>query len=153
MNDTTQVITEAERIIDKYSEKAYDAIEGLAEQLKIPAEHIYQVLTKQYAIEGISFFIIVSIFIILMLIGYKNIIKHYKLYKKDCKEAGGKDKYDDSYDIGDSPNGVVVIIISIITGIIFVITASFFGAYFYENFTKIINPEYWVIQEILETIK
>jgi len=46
-------ITETERIVDKYIDKAEDAINTLATALKVPAEHVYSVLVRQQVVNGI----------------------------------------------------------------------------------------------------
>ena len=61
-------ITETERIVDKYIDKTGEILSNLAEQLKVPAEHVYGVLVKQQKINGltgiIAFVMGVFIFII-----------------------------------------------------------------------------------------
>lgn len=42
----TSTVNQVERLVDKYSDKIAGVITSLAEQLKVPAEHVYNVYKK-----------------------------------------------------------------------------------------------------------
>lgn len=132
---TEKTLFETERIIDKYTDKAFDAIKGLAAALEIPAEFLYRVLVKQqivYAFVYILTIVIGAIFLILF-------AKHLNLLKYDNNdfiEGTGKHVF------------LVIIfgaisIISLLIGL-FNLNAIMIG---------LINPDYGAIKEIMEFMK
>lgn len=52
--DSAQYVTNsnAEKLIDKYSEKIESTIVSLAQSLKQPAEHVYKILVKQQIVKS-----------------------------------------------------------------------------------------------------
>ena len=122
-------LTEAERIVEKYSTKAVDAISGLAEALKVPAEHVYGVLVRQQVAEGIALIGYLFLTLLFLFIFWK---------------AQGKANWNSD---GNFYNWVAIIsgIISFI-GIIIVTLGLDIAI------IKIYNPEYGAIKEIFELI-
>lgn len=126
-------ISTAERVVDKYADKAYGAVKELANALKVPAEHVYTVLVKQAVVVSITWIITFIILIIISILCIKTISK-YGIQNND-------------YEIDQ--RGMAGMIIGIFTGIGVIIC-----------FTNIdimvgglLNPEYYAIQEILDTFK
>lgn len=62
------VLTNTERLIDKYTDKAAAAVTALATQLKQPAEHVYKVLVKQQTLKAISWTAIIVVIMTLAVI-------------------------------------------------------------------------------------
>lgn len=132
--DVDQTVTTTERILDKYSGKAYDAIKELATAMQVPAEYVYTILVKQAVVNSITY---LFIYIIIFGIIYAGI----RLVKKEIET---------DRDYGDDPfHGVVGAILLIVGffGLVFVCTtmATTVGGF--------INPEYYAIQEILDTFR
>lgn len=126
-NDST-VINENERLIDKYSEKVYSAMEQLAEQLKVPAQHVYGVLVKQAVVEAWTILIVAVIGIILLSIFGPKFVK--SLLKDD--EVRGV------LSMIISSLGLIMLTISIIN------LNTIVGGF--------LNPEYYALKEILNLI-
>lgn len=118
-------ISETERIVDKYSGKALEAINGIAKSLQVPAEHVYKILVKQQVVNAttwlISDLLITFITIILWI-----------SWIKDKKER-------------DNWWGIPVIL-SCITLLFYICNIDIIVSGY-------INPEYGAIKEIMNLIK
>lgn len=128
--------TQAERIIDKYTAKASAAVVSLAEALKVPAEHVYRVLVRQYIIEGavgvFSWFMLTAVIVF----GTNSLIKH-------------------GYDHDEESKEVIAIIATFALAILFIpwLVLTFDGDNLMTSVTSLINPEYRVIQDITSIFK
>ena len=124
-------------------EKAFEYIDAIAANLGVAAEHVYGALLKQAMVSGLRSVVYI---IICLAVSYL-IIKMFKRIYSDVKE--GEDSiFVDSF--GISLGGVFSIIIGGVAIIIlfFAIMADIGNAT-----TALLNPEYWALKEILNTIK
>ena len=124
-------------------EKAFEYIDAIAANLGVAAEHVYGALLKQAMVSGLRSVVYI---IVCLAVGYA-IIKVFKRIYSDVKE--GEDSiFVDSF--GISLGGVFAIIIGGVAIIIlfFAIMADIGNAT-----TALLNPEYWALKELLNTIK
>ena len=124
-------------------EKAFEYIDAIAANLGVAAEHVYGALLKQAMVSGLRSVVYI---IICLAVSYL-IIKMFKRIYSDVKE-GEEGIFVDSF--GISLGGVFAIIIGGVAIIIlfFAIMADIGNAT-----TALLNPEYWALKEILNTIK
>ena len=119
----------ATQVVDKFFENTTEAIKELASALKVPAEHVYQILVKQQVVEGIVNLIVV---IILLLLTTGLSFWAYKAFDEDSEAQFA-----------------AALISLLIVGILFIIfTVTFFS----EGLPHWLNPEYGALKEILEAI-
>lgn len=108
----------------------------LVTNLEGPAKHVYKVYIYQHKATGIALMLLPIVFIIL---GFSIILLNHK-----------KAKYD-GYGDEDWNKYATFVLLGIITTAIGLITLiTFFTGL---GFTKLINPEYHAIQDIIETFK
>lgn len=117
-------------------DKAMEYIDKLAEKLGVAAEHVYGVLVKQQMVSGV-----IGIFGMIAAIIFLGIV-FTKLLKKGIEH----NKVLDSFDT--SPYTLVAIFFGAVLGITVIV--SFFVIPIGIN--QIINPEYYAIKEIIDTI-
>lgn len=112
-------------------------INGLAQSLKVPASHVYNIMVKQQITQSISNLIFVLVFILLSIILYKVGMKTYKLYNVKKDED--------------------LISITIITFILCAVSTLFSVGSFWSDYSSIVtgftNPEYGAIKEIISFVK
>ena len=124
-------------------EKAFEYIDAIAANLDVAAEHVYGTLLKQAMVSGLRSVVYI---IICLAVGYA-ILKVFKRIYADVKE-GEDGIFVDSY--GVSLGGVF----SLVFGGIALILMFFAIMVDISNATTaLLNPEYWAIKEILDTIK
>lgn len=124
-------------------EKAFEYIDAIAANLGVAAEHVYGALLKQAMVSGLRSVVYI---IICLAVSYA-IIKVLKRVYSDVKEDE-EGLFVDSY--GVTLGGVFALIFGGIALVImfFVIMADISNAS-----TALLNPEYWALKEILDTIK
>ena len=124
-------------------EKAFEYIDAIAANLGVAAEHVYGALLKQAMVSGLRSVVYI---IICLAVSYA-IIKVLKRVYSDVKEDE-EGLFIDSY--GVTLGGVFALIFGGIALVImfFVIMADISNAS-----TALLNPEYWALKEILDTIK
>lgn len=124
-------------------DKAFEYIDAIAANLGVAAEHVYGALLKQAMVSGL---ISVLYIIICLAVSYV-IIKILKTVYADVK-AEEESLFVDGF--GISLAGVFAVIFGGIAIVImfFVIMAEISNAT-----TALLNPEYWALKEILDTIK
>ena len=124
-------------------EKAFEYIDAIAANLGVAAEHVYGALLKQAVVSGLRS----VVYIIIGLAVSYVIIKILKTVYSDVKE-GEDGIFADSY--GVSLGGVFALIFGGIAIILmfFAIMSDISNAT-----TALLNPEYWALKEILDTIK
>ncbi|MGG1018587.1 hypothetical protein ABE151_04270 [Bacillus paralicheniformis] len=117
-------------------DKAMEYIDKLAEKLGVAAEHVYGVLVKQAFANGVTDAIIGAVFLMIAVVAGVIITKiAVKAYESDCGAW-------------DVEWGLLVIIVGLS-----VILPGVFGIYVItEGIKALINPEYYAIKEILDTI-
>lgn len=143
-------ITNAERIIDKYSGKIYDLIVEMAEGLAVPAEYVWRVLVRQAIVESITCLIVLITGILLM----------YLFYNFLSKKVDGWEDYENMpFIYVTRPDGsiekktiisqmVVNIILAVLGFILFII-----GMINIDIIVQgIVNPEYKAIEMVIDAI-
>jgi len=129
----TAVVSETERIIDKYSSKVTEVIKGLATALEVPAEFVYEVLVKQQLVNSITYTIVILLLLITPLLYIKS---YYKWVDKNDKDSG------------------ILWFLWVISTIIPLIAGSIM---FLTDIGSIVmgfvNPDYGAIKDIIEVIK
>lgn len=129
--DTT-VVSETERLIDKYTEVIDARVMALAQSLQQPAEHVYQILIKQQTV-------IAFVYLFLFLL---SLICAYGIYKsatnKNCKFG----EYATAADIS-------VVVFSFLTFVFLIVSLLNTEAIM----TGLINPEYGALRDIADWIK
>jgi hypothetical protein len=119
-------------VIEQFGTKLDSYIQVLAEKLGVAAEYVYPLFVKQQVIEGVWFFSVIIFVIILSLISFVIGIR-----------AGKKVNFEDGGHYAFSIIGGIVFLTSLFT---FCLTGG-------ENFSKIMNPEYAAIKEIVRMVK
>ena len=124
-------------------EKAFEYIGAIAANLGVAAEHVYGALLKQAMVSGLRSVVYI---IICLAVSYA-IIKVLKRVYSDVKEDE-EGLFVDSF--GVPLGGVFALVFGGIALVImfFVIMADISNAS-----TALLNPEYWALKEILDTIK
>ena len=124
-------------------EKAFEYIDAIAANLGVAAEHVYGALLKQAMVSGLRSVVYI---IICLAVSYL-IIKMFKRIYSDVKE-GEEGIFVDSF--GVSIGGVIALIFG---GIAIVIMFFAIMSDISNATTALLNPEYWALKEILDTIK
>lgn len=146
--------------MNQYAEKAFEYIDAIAAKLGVAATQILEVMAKQMVVEGIIYGIITLL--LLTLSGYivSVLIRSvaYRKYKTEVvKNSWGEEvsvKVPDSLptkiyeSLGEDGRIGLSILAFAVVGIITL--ASIFTLS--ESVMKIINPEYYVIREILNLL-
>lgn len=147
----TNTLTEAERLIDKYGGKVYDVIQGLADQLKVPAEYVYKVYTNQFFASGLIAIIMTSFFLIFGLTLIVKCVRNYSIGCKKFNEEKEKkytsDDYCETFKGVSQVIGTVLGVIMLLASVIAIIVTG------PESLTQMVNPEYYTIKEILSLVK
>jgi TRAP-type C4-dicarboxylate transport system permease small subunit len=111
-----------------------DALSGMADALKVGAEHVYQILVKQQIVNSITLILCYVLFAFVAYFSFKLVFK-----------AVAKGKEEDSYE----PWNMLFIIPTIIT----ISSIVFFSTTIQSCVTGFLNPEYGAIMEIKSFIK
>lgn len=142
MNATTEVGEEVVNVTKDLGTAIGNVISTMAEKLSVPVAHVYEVFTKQQVIEGWSYIIGlltgVIFFTIIIVLAYKSrnkIDKHEKPIGLFCEENFAL---------------ATIVIFSLIP---VATTMLIFLANLQTVIGKIINPEYFVIQDITQMVK
>lgn len=124
-------------------EKAFEYIDAIAANLGVAAEHVYGALLKQAMVSGLRSVVYI---IICLAVSYV-IIKMLKTVYSDVK-AEEESLFVD--DFGISLAGVFAVTFG---GIAIVIMFFAIMSDINNATTALLNPEYWALKEILDTIK
>ena len=124
-------------------EKAFEYIDALAANLGVAAEHVYGALLKQAMVSGVRSLVFIIIF---LAVGYA-IIKMFMRIYSDVKE-GEDGLFVDSYEV--SLGGLFALMFG---GMAIIIMFLAIMADISNATTALLNPEYWALKEILDTIK
>jgi len=137
------------QVIDQVFDRTTEAVQYLAQALKVPAEHVYSVLVKQQIIKSVSL-LGSTIFVILLCCFV--VLYSYKDWKKTNLDYNTKnDRKDLSYNQYDLDDGYWVWTIGFaipIACIAFLVLVFVSG----EILTGFINPEYGAIKDILNAL-
>ncbi|MGM0815332.1 MAG: hypothetical protein ACQEUO_07390 [Bacillota bacterium] len=125
-------------------DKAMAYIDKLAAKLGVAAEHVYGVLVKQSHVFGIINIIVGTI----LLAGFAVLLRlNYLIIAKGESPSWGEEEtiYCKLREVGDGMLFIAIIIVTILA-VIFGMIALFSGI------MQALNPEYYAIKEILDTI-
>ncbi|MBD3861396.1 hypothetical protein IEE86_16850 [Bacillus sp. 28A-2] len=125
-------------------DKALAYIDKLAAKLGVAAEHVYGILVNQSYVFGIINIIVGAI----LLAGFSVLLRlNYLLIAKGGSPSWGEEAniHYKLREVGDGMLFIVIIIVTILA-VIFGLVALFSGV------MQTINPEYYAIKEILDTI-
>lgn len=131
--DTSRSLTVKEVYEDAKSgfKDAFIGLKSIADKLEGPAKHVYGVYTNQHRTEGLAK---MGMIIFLLVLGIPMFTKHVK----DCNN--GDWTYHDTY--------------TLLGGIMFFVGLVAVAGFFWgEGFTKVTNPEYYSIQDIIKAFK
>jgi predicted PurR-regulated permease PerM len=147
VQDSVQVsttVTEAERVIDKYSEKITTAIGSLAESLAVPAEYVYKILVKQAVVDSVVELLLLLTFTFLFI---RCTRKFLTLMRK-------VDRYGDYLnEKANKVSGEADLIVNGVGAVILLVGLLRSLAYFSNMVTGFINPEFMAITEIIKMLK
>lgn len=138
--DTTALSDTAKLTISKVYSDVKSGLQGLAQALKVPANHVYSVVIRQQTTGAISDLVFIVIFVILSFVLYKVAMKMYKAVTAD-----GAKNSDDA--IG------VMIFTFVLCGISTLISICSFWSDYSTIVRGFVNPEYGAIKDIVSFIK
>ena len=128
-SDTITNISETERLIDKYTQKAAIAIEGLSEAIKVPAKHVYSVLVKQQVIYAWSWVLVSSTGLLFMIFGL--LLLYNATYREEFLQITG-------------------FMFAVTFGIVFLIGIIGVAV---DGLSGFLNPEYGAMMDIVRMFK
>lgn len=128
----TTKLSETERVIDKYLDKTGDVIESLAEKLKVPAGHVYEILVRQQIVKGLTLIVAVVILAVLTLLSFL-LLKSRHNFKRE-------------WYLQNTEGYWFLFILLAIALLIFLVLFMTTGI------PSLINPEYGAIKEILSIL-
>jgi len=123
---------------DKLAEKAMEYVESIAQSLGVAASHVYEVMLRQTIVEGIVYSALCIVAIGLLTFGWAKGIRRLRR------------NWDDIMDSDLAPLSVLLILFTGIGSAIAVVV-SFVNLP--EYVMKVVNPQYYVIREILSIFK
>lgn len=132
-------------------DKVFGYIDGIASKLGVASEMILGILTKQQYIKGvIGIVMTVFMWILAYIIYRKGSPRIINWMKKDIERKNQKSHYK-NHDMMDYPHiiipGVVILIVLTIT------TCLHTFEVLPESVNMLLNPEYFVMQDLLEVFK
>jgi hypothetical protein len=143
----TEISSDIVDVVNTVFDKTTEAVQSLAESLKVPAEHVYEILVKQQAVKSTSLSLtIICCFIIGILLVYLT-YKNWKLTNEKYNKKIDRVDYQ-KYDLDDGAWFPLIIFGSLI---IFVATIVLISS-ITTIITGFINPEYGAIKTILEML-
>jgi hypothetical protein len=129
-------------------------IAGLANGLKVGAEHVYIVLVKQQIVKAVSNLILV---IILFTLGYILYVQSRKTYNSHLVQCGykpdgtGKNSY--NIDLDESAKGPTSVALGFGSAFAIIAATIFFCSTYNEIIGGFINPEYGAMKDIIEFVR
>lgn len=129
-------------------------IAGLANGLKVGAEHVYVVLVRQQVVKAISDLILVVILFILAYIFYVQARKTYASHLIQCGyKPDGSGKASFNIDLDDSAKGVTSVLLGIACAITVVAATTIFCCSYEDIIGGFVNPEYGAMKDIIEFVR
>ena len=125
-------------------ERAFEYIDSIAANLGVAAEHVYGALLKQAMVSGVRSVVYI---ILCLAVVYMVILLLKKVYT-DVKDGNNNSIFLDGWEI--SAAGITA---SFAGGIALFILFIAIIANISNASTALLNPEYWALKEILNTIK
>ena len=114
-------------------DRVESSLVALASSLQVPAEHVYEVLVRQAFMEAIAGIALWGAFVILLGILCLYGLKH-----------GTKDGFEGNVPV------IISLAISSVVGIGILMSAMVTGA---DQLTRLLNPEYYAIQDLLKVVQ
>lgn len=132
-------------------DKIFSYIDAMASKLGVASQYVFVTLVKQQVIQGIVDLFTSIIVLIVAFIGFKVITKLTVKASKEIKEHNNKSPYGYKKDWMDYPH---IILPSVSVGIILIFAVLVTILDTMPNaILKISNPQYYAIQELLDTFK
>lgn len=140
-------------VVTTLFDKTTEAVQSMAEALKVPAEHVYTILVRQQVIQATYLLCttLLCLFIGLFLVQFS-----IGRYRKECLRRNIKEYGNDTNKYRNYPvdmeddwwltGAIIGVIISIVSLIVLVCVSG-------SVFTGFFNPEYGAIQDIMNLIK
>lgn len=121
-------------VVDRVFDRTTEAVQQLADALKVPAEHVYKVLVQQQIIQGISLLVVTMVTIIFAYLSWL-ILKNRHDFSKN----------EDAYDQDTEGYWVLFILLGVASIVLVIVSIAIVPAQF-------INPEYGAIKDILGSL-
>jgi len=115
------------------SEQINSVINNLADKLQVPVDYVFQTITQQAMIQGITNLIFIILSIAVFVVAIK-VLPHID----KVEEKNGED--------------LTCVIFFILCGLIMA-SIIFLISHIGETITCFVNPEYWSLQQIMSMIK
>ena len=138
-------ITQAERIIDKYTDQVTDAVISIVDQLEGPATAVFKAVVNLQIAKGIAFLLLLPLTIFVWLVF--NI--YFKKSIEWLNDSANKGNYYSSTSWTESPYATVGVT-SLITAIILTIFTLFAT---YWGILHLMSPEWFAIMELIQIVK
>lgn len=122
--------------MDKLTDKAIQIIDSMAAKLGVAADQVIEVYSKQVIVEGIQ-----QLFVAAVLVGL-GILSTF-LFVKFVKNA---EEYFDDFEIGALFYGIMLVIGMIFGAVSLCVDVP-------EAIGKLLNPEYYMIKDIISMFK
>lgn len=117
----------------KIYEQATAYIESMAKSLGVAAEHVYGILVKQQVAEGIATIALMPLALIILSVILTKLVKALKKY----------DGWDNTHIM------IPTVLVACVLGVASIVALVMIPG----GLMKIMNPEYYAIQEIMDVIK
>jgi hypothetical protein len=143
--DSIQV-TQAERIIDKYSGKVYATVTEVVEQLKGPAKEMFDAVVRLEIAKGFGY-LLPKIFTFLFLFLF---VKEYKRILDILNRDNVPRRYDRNGGPFSEENSSFQLIMYLVVAFLMFSMALIFT---YDGLLHLFAPEWYAIKEIIELVK
>lgn len=126
------------------NKETVDLLKGLADKLGTTAEHLWAVLIRQAYVSFATDLVLYALLIVWLSLCYR-LVRQWLEKASECKK-GQKHSFEDNGQFKYELGAVLIVSLSFLLCLIaaFVIP---------DTITKIVNPEFWALQQILETVK
>jgi len=128
VDNTTEAVNQSTKEVNATVIYFTEKLEELAKSLKVPAEHVYQVLVKQQTVKAYSVLVSIIVLLIVLFLVINRFIKVGAFEEEGFWNVGG-------------------FVIILITSILLTIATLWF---IFNGFTGILNPEYGALKEIMD---
>lgn len=142
-------------------EQVLTLLEGMASKLGVAVEHLWEVLVRQQQTQGITDLIWAGIDIVIIIclaiFGTKLIkyVREQYAAEKEARLSGGYTDYCNRNISSDKEDWLKIFmwLIPIFGGLFVIIAACSFALNLELGIQKLLNPEYFALKELLDTIK
>jgi len=143
--DSTSITT-AERVIDKYTTKMFDAVQNTAQALEQPAKEIFKSVVKLQVAKGITYLLPILVFIIAILIFYREYRRIERLLSSQ-NVPSCYDKYQGP--MGDGNINTIMVLSLVIACVCIAISIFSIPV----GIQYLASPEWFAIKEVLSIFK